>query len=193
MAKKEVKAKKKGLPIFNNPPPLPEPLEKEKNKGGHPIYWDDERKKEAIDEILTQISNGKSVRSILDNADRLKLPSCVTFTEWLSDDSKLAKQYAHACEMRADYLFEQMLEIADDKSQDTVMVVKNDMPVEVENREYINRSRLRVDTRKWFLSKLQPKKYGDKLDLTTDGEKIENKITTIEIVRVKKNEDTGRA
>jgi hypothetical protein len=34
------------------------------------------------------------------------------------------------------------------------------------------RDRLRVDARKWLLSKMLPKKYGDKLDVTSDGEKM---------------------
>ncbi len=37
------------------------------------------------------------------------------------------------------------------------------------NGEHVQRSRLRVDTRKWILSKLAPKRYGDKLQHTGDG------------------------
>jgi len=36
----------------------------------------------------------------------------------------------------------------------------------------VQRDRLRVDTRKWYLSKIMPKKYGDKLDVTTREEKL---------------------
>ena len=40
------------------------------------------------------------------------------------------------------------------------------------NGENIQRSRLRIDTRKWLMSKLNPKVYGDKLDMTTNGNDI---------------------
>ena len=44
------------------------------------------------------------------------------------------------------------------------------------NSEYVQRSRIRIDTRKWIASKLKPKKYGDKVDVTTDGEKINTPV-----------------
>ena len=37
------------------------------------------------------------------------------------------------------------------------------------NNEHIQRSRLRVDARKWIAAKLLPKRYGDKLQHTGDG------------------------
>ena len=36
----------------------------------------------------------------------------------------------------------------------------------------MNRDRLRVDTLKWKLARMQPKKFGDKMDVTSDGQKI---------------------
>lgn len=46
----------------------------------------------------------------------------------------------------------------------------------VANGEHIQRSRLRVDTRKWFLSKVLPKLYGDKLDITSDHKPLQVSI-----------------
>ena len=57
---------------------------------------------------------------------------------------------------------DQVMEIADDDAKDFVMNAKGDLVPDYEN---INRSRLRVDTRKWLLSKALPKIYGDKLEL----------------------------
>ena len=47
------------------------------------------------------------------------------------------------------------------------------------NHDVIQRDRLRVDARKWMLGKMQPKKYGDKLDVTSDGEKISTTIINL--------------
>jgi len=62
-------------------------------------------------------------------------------------------------------MFKEMLAIADDASKDVVMV---DGKPRVDN-EIAARSRLRVDTRKWALSKLAPKKYGDKVTSVLEG------------------------
>ena len=140
-----------------------------------PIVWNEDKKQNAINIILTEIAEeGKSVRSILDNADRNVLPSNVTFCDWLRQDSELVKQYARATEIRAEKLFDEIIDIADETSNDTYT---DETGKEYTNHEVINRSRLKIDARKWVLSKLNPKKYGDKIDHTTDGEKITNIIS----------------
>lgn len=138
-------------------------------KTGRPIEWTEEKKKKAVEIILYEMmENGKSIRAILTNADRDVLPSHVTFINWLSKDDELVKQYARANEIRSDILFDEMFNIADNSAYDTIETEKG----EVCNHEYINRSRLRIDTRKWALSKMNPKKYGEQIDITTKGDKI---------------------
>lgn len=138
---------------------------------GKPVYWDEERKSQAIEVILFEIAeNGKSLRKILDNADRTIFPSNVTFCQWLKDDTNLAKQYARACEIRADKIFEEILEIADESHNDTI--IDPETGNEITNHEVIQRARLKVDARKWMLAKMNPKVYGDKTDITTNGKEI---------------------
>jgi hypothetical protein len=98
--------------------------------------------------------------------------TATTLFKWLADNKDFAEQYARAREAQADFLADEILEIADDSSRDTKVEMKNGKMVEVEDREWTNRSRLKVDARKWVASKLKPKKYGDKLDLTSGGDKI---------------------
>ena len=97
-----------------------------------------------------------------------------TFYDWLLENPDLANKYARAKELQAEFMAEQIIEIADDGTNDYMTIVKGDTEYNVENKEVTNRSRLRVDARKWVASKLYPKKYGDKVDVTTDGEKITN-------------------
>jgi len=92
---------------------------------------------------------------------------------WLADDRYLQfrEQYARAREAQADALFDEILVIADDGTNDW-MERKNQDDQNIgwrENGEALRRSQLRVDARKWMASKLQPKKYGDKLDLNHSG------------------------
>lgn len=91
-----------------------------------------------------------------------------TFYNWLDDSPANNQRYARAREMQADLLVEQIIEISDDSRHDTLITEKG----EVENKEWVNRSRLMVDSRKFLAAKLRPKKYGDKIDVTTDGEKL---------------------
>jgi len=67
-----------------------------------------------------------------------------------------------------------MLDIADDKTKDTVSTEFG----ESGNAVAVARARLQIDTRKFIAAKLKPKKYGDKLDLTSLGEKI-NQVPVI--------------
>ena len=134
--------------------------------------WIQEKRDKAIEFVLNKIEEGVSLRSILSNSrDKELLPSRRVFNKWLSEDNNLSTQYARACEIRADVIFEDILHIADDNGKDT-RVTKDG--VETTDHDVIQRSKLRVDARKWYLSKLNPKKYGNQLDLTTQGDKIEN-------------------
>lgn len=112
--------------------------------------------------ICESIEEGNSLRSILKSED---MPSSRTFFKWLQEDEQKVKQYARATEIRADLEFDYMLEIADDGTNDFTKKIIQGEEVEVLNSEHIQRSRLRIDTRKWILSKMNPKKYGDKIEL----------------------------
>lgn len=110
-------------------------------------------------QILLAIEEGNSLRSVL---KREGMPTSTAFYEWIDSDKEKVLHYARACEKRADTIFEDILDIADDSSQDTILTEKGN---EVLNSEWVQRSKLRIDARKWMLGKMQPKKYGDKSGL----------------------------
>jgi hypothetical protein len=112
---------------------------------------------ELAKEICSRISTGESLRSICAPD---YMPAVSTVCLWnLEDRNGFAEQYARARKAQAELLADELLDIADDGSND-FMETKHGPVVDQEN---INRSRLRVDTRKWYLSKVLPKIYGDKL------------------------------
>ena len=81
-----------------------------------------------------------------------------TVTDWIYDeDHELHDKYAHAKMMQLHHLAEEILEIADDSSNDYMTVVKNGKEVVVQNRAAIARSRLRIQARISILTKLTPK------------------------------------
>ena len=71
-----------------------------------------------------------------------------------------ADQYAHAKRMQADLFAQEIIDICDDDSQDTI--IDPESGKERCNNEWVQRSRLKIDTRKWIASKLLPKVYGER-------------------------------
>jgi hypothetical protein len=133
------------------------------------MAYTQEEIKQKFEAIIQDIEEGNSLRKALGFYN----VNSKTFFEWLNDEEhkdERNKQYAHACEARADKIFDEILEIADKQGED---VIESEGEVHT-NHNVIQRSKLMVDTRKWMLSKMMPKKYGDKLDITTDGDKIQN-------------------
>ncbi len=124
------------------------------------MAYSEEKKEDVFNFILKQIEyNGKSLRSVLKMDG---MPSSQTFYVWLENDASKSKQYARACEKRADALFEEILDIADESKMDKKTL---DDGKEVVDNEVVQRSRLRIDARKWMLSKMNPKKYSDKIQV----------------------------
>jgi hypothetical protein len=121
------------------------------------MVYKPEEIKDIFNKILIKISiNGMAIRNVLKEKD---MPSPETFYKWLDEDKEKSKQYARACQQRADIIFDEMLDIADDGTNDYMTKLVGEKEIEVVNQEHIQRSRLRIDTRKWTLSKLNPKKY----------------------------------
>lgn len=131
---------------------------------------------ELSDKICHLISTtSKSMRTICNELDIAPQ----SFLNWLNDKPEFLASYTRAKEQQADFLAEEIIEIADDSSNDTKVVYKDGKPTEVENTEWVSRSKLRVEARKWAAAKLKPKKYGDKMH-TESIVKIES-ITGMEI------------
>ncbi len=115
--------------------------------------------------ICERIADGEPLRSVCRDA---AMPDKSTVLRWLGNDesAEFRDQYAYAREMQADGLFDEALEIADDVSVDWT---EDKDGKKVFDHEHVQRSRLRVDTRKWAAGKLAPKVYGDKMQHTGDG------------------------
>jgi len=115
------------------------------------------------DKICMELAQGKSLRTVLKMDG---MPPGTTVWAWLRTREDFQKQYARAKQEAADAMAEDILDIADDSQDDweTRINSRTGEEYEVLNKEAVQRSRLRVDTRRWLLSKMQPKKYGDKIE-----------------------------
>lgn len=123
---------------------------------------------DTLAEILMRTAEGESMRALgRDPA----LPSRTRMLKELVENSEFANQYARAREAMYHGWAEEILEIADDGTTDYITKVgRNGHEYEAVDQEHIQRSRLRADVRKWLLSKLMPKTYGDKVEQVQSGE-----------------------
>ena len=121
---------------------------------------------EVCDEICALIAEGESLRAVC----RIEgMPSKATVLRWLRDNASFRAQYAEARARGMDAMAEDLIEIADDGTNDTYVDDQGNVRTD---HDVIARSKLRIDTRKWLMSKLAPKKYGDKIDVTSDGKEL---------------------
>ena len=140
------------------------------------MAYTDKDKDNIFEYVCQEIEKGRALRNVLKDEN---MPSTSTFYQWLDNDEVKAKQYARATEVRADIIFDDILAIADENTNDTSI---NENGIEVVNNDVIQRSRLRIDARKWVLSKLNPKKFGDKTIHSGDADNpIQTKTTIINL------------
>lgn len=139
---------------------------------------------ELADEICSEIVLGFSLRTICKAETR---PAVSTIFNWFRSYPEFLEQYEKAKTAQADTLAEELLDISDDGSNDWMEKFgKDGESVGWQlNSEHVQRSRLRVDTRKWIASKLKPKKYGEKITAEHTGAgggpiQNETKISTTE-------------
>lgn len=120
------------------------------------------------DAICARLAEGESLNAICKTEG---LPAESTIRSWALDDVEgFAAKYARARELGYSRLAEELLSIADTPKPGQIVTTKADGSEEVKIADMIEHRRLQVDSRKWMLSKMLPKVYGDKLDLNHTGQ-----------------------
>jgi len=137
-----------------------------KDKGGRPSLYSEELSLT----ICSRMAAGESLRKICSDDD---MPNRATVHLWLltKEHKGFFDRYEESCRIRAENMFDELEEIADSTEKDNVQ-----------------RDRLRTDVRKWKLSKMLPARYGDKIDVTSDGEQIQPVL--VKFIDAKDNGDT---
>lgn len=132
------------------------------------------RTKAIDDEICEKISIGIPLAEI---CRQEHMPNRATIYDWINADQNFLQRIARARELGYDAIAEETLQIADDATNDW-MSRKNFKGEEetVLNTEHVQRSKLRIETRLKLLSKWFPKKYGDKLDVTSAGNELKQTV-----------------
>jgi len=140
---------------------------------------------DTADAICSRLTEGESLRSICRDD---QMPGSSTVFQWLAKHQSFAEQYARAVDARTDAMAEEILQISDDGRNDTF---EDESGHESTNHDVIARSRLRVDTRKWLMARMAPKKYGDRVVQQVEGPNGGPvQIQRIELIGVRSDKDT---
>lgn len=126
----------------------------EQSKGGRPSEYTDD----IFNFICSKLADGMSLKRV---CEAEYMPDKATFYRWINNNKDLCDKYARAKDDSSDALADDIQNIADD-----VLVGKYEA----------NSARVAIDAKKWIASKLKPKKYGDKLDMTTNGKDLPTPI-----------------
>lgn len=127
--------------------------------GGRPSLYT----QELADKICEQIGNGHSMRTICAPED---MPDMSTVFRWIRTHEEFRNQYARACEERTEAHNESLLDFGDE----AIELAQNSDPKAA--GAVVQAVKLKADNLKWVMSKMKPKKYGDKLDMTTNGKDL---------------------
>ncbi len=134
-----------------------------KHPGGRPSEYT----QEIADRICNELSEGISLRTVCLADD---MPDKTTVFRWIRQNEEFRNQYARAKEESADAQHEVLMDLGDnaiDLSQSVDPKASSAV---------VQAVKLKADNLKWSMSKMKPKKYGDKIDVMTDGKALPTPI-----------------
>lgn len=141
--------------VSKNPKNIVEPYNpSKKSLRGRPTKYTEELASNFCERMI----NGESVRTIC-KADDMPVPSTIFL--WMAKHPGFSEQYDRAKALAVQAIADDILEIADNQVTNTIIVDGKEQTVK--DSVGVAHAKLRVDTRKWLLSKIAPNKYGDKL------------------------------
>jgi replicative DNA helicase len=117
---------------------------------------------EIADTICQRLTEGESLRAICDAEE---MPSQSMVFRWLAADAQFREKYARAREASLQAYEEDILQL----SEDALTYIDKEGNKRIDQGD-VQRRKLRADNLKWIMSKLAPKKYGDKLAIGGDGD-----------------------
>ena len=138
-----------------------------KNVETRPVGRPSDYTKELGDEICNLLSEGISLRTVCLRED---MPNKATVFRWFREHKEFCDQYARAKEESADADAEVLEEIGD-------KAIKHAEEADPKaSNAVVSAYKLKADNLKWAMSKKKPKKYGDKIDVTSDGKALPTPI-----------------
>lgn len=127
---------------------------------------------ETMEKIMADVTGGLAVRKSLINHG----VSCSTFFATVDRSTAWAEQYARARASMMDSIAEELLEIQDEEPP--LRVPSGEAPGDAKaDAAWVTWQKNRIDTRKWLLAKLAPKRYGDRVEQVHSGGETPVEVT----------------
>lgn len=140
---------------------------KPKHAGGRPTDYNND----LASKICKQLAMGKSLRAVCREDDS---PDMSTIYDWLRIYPEFTNQYEQACQDRVEAQLEDLNYMGDE----ALDYVKNNP--DKNTSAVVSAYKLKADNMRWTMSKIKPKKYGDKMDVTSDGKVLPTPIAVIQ-------------
>ncbi len=135
----------------------------ESNKVGRPEIYS----QELADKICSLLAEGISLRTVCLYEE---MPNKSTVFRWLREKQIFRDQYAQAKEEGSEAQHEDLMDLGDE----AIELAQNVDPKA--SGAVVQAVKLKADNLKWSMSKMKPKKYGDKIDMTTNGKELPTPI-----------------
>ena len=165
----------------------------QKKGGRNQITYD----KSICEDIFKRLSQGETLRAICKSDE--KYPDESTIRLWIRKDPELFKEYAAARDIGLDCIADKIISIAADGSND--FHIDPATGKQKLDKDHVNRSRLLVDTLKWYLCKQAPKRYGERITQEITGKdgqalglsdgQLAAKLDALAMSAKKRKEDSG--
>jgi hypothetical protein len=126
-------------------------------KAGRPSVYS----AEAAEKIADRLARGESLAKICEDED---MPSLRSVVRWGKENEDFGAIYAHAREAQAEEMDRKILTTADEATNDNAAA-----------------ARVKIEAYKWRAARLNPKRYGERVDLTSGGEPIKLDDTAIAV------------
>lgn len=127
---------------------------------------------EMCKEICAEVANGFNIKTVLKSKN--EYPTFQTWCNWKRQNTELFDLYIKSIQDKADSVEEELESIYDGLKAGTYDA---------------STANVLIQTLKWKASKYYPKMFGDKTDITSGGEKIQNAPTTIQVEITRPDED----
>ena len=167
--------------------PTPSTFDWTENKNRRPRAHNSKYTPQIARKICERIMLGETLLKICEDP---RMPSQRNLVGWLADphNAEFREMYYYARRVQCEFLIDEVIDIADNTDNDWIPTYnrKGEQNGWKPDNEAIQRSRVRIDTRKWLAAKLIPRIYGEKIDhhheLTGD---------LAELLKAASNQDSG--
>jgi hypothetical protein len=109
------------------------------------------------------------------------MPSRQSIFNWLEKHEEFRERYEIARLMQIEYWAHEIIEIADDASGDFII---NEHGERVFDHENVQRAKLKIDARKWLMSKLHPARYGDRVTADITVKRDMRELSDSELLQI---------